>query len=121
MNFWSCVVSAAIAPKGFPLWGCIRWAIGAIVGLVIIATEWTTLKKGYINLKEDELSSAWLRWSVVVIFAVMALMFSGRSEDPLTGVRMLASILIFGVMTVTVTLLLKAIVRRSELNTREKL
>ena len=110
---------AIIVPKEFPLWARSIWIFGAVFGLAFAALSVWVLKKGTINLKTDELSSAWLGWGFVVIVATIVLVYSGDLPEPIIGVRMLAGILIYEVAAGV--LLLKAIVRRSELNTREKL
>lgn len=110
---------AIIVPKEFPLWARSIWMIGAVFGLAFAALSVWVLKKGTINLKTDELSSAWLGWGLIVIVASITLVHSGNLPEPITGVRMLVSLLVFEVAAGV--LLLKAIIRRSEVNTREKL
>ena len=110
---------AVIAPKGFPLWGRSIWALGAVFGLLIVVVQGCILKKGTINLKTDEMAMAGLSWAFVVIVATIVLVFSGGSPDPLTGIRMLVSLLFFLVMAAL--FMVRAFVQRSELNTREKL
>ncbi|GAH40619.1 unnamed protein product [marine sediment metagenome] len=110
---------AVIVPKGFPLWGRFMWALGAVFGLLIVAVEGWILKKGTINLKEDNMAIAGLSWSFVVILGTVVLVFSEKFSDPITGVRALVSILFFLVMAAV--FMIRAFVERSELNTREKL
>lgn len=110
---------AVTVPKGFPLWGRFIWALGAVFGLLIVAVESWILKKGTINLKEDNMAIAGLSWSFVVILGTVVLVFSEKFSDPITGVRALVSILFFLVMAAV--FMIRAFVERSELNTREKL
>lgn len=110
---------AIIVPKEFPLWGRVIWIIGAVFGLVFAALSVWILKKGTVNLKTDNMAAAGLAWAFIVIVATLVLVFSGKSPEPIIGVRMLVSILIFEVAAAAG--LLKAIIQRSELNTREKL
>lgn len=110
---------AVIVPKEFPLWGRFIWVLGAIFGLVIACMSAWTLKKGTINLKEDEMASAGLGWAFIVIVGSITLVFSGRLPDPIKGVHMLVYLLFFLVMAAVG--LIKAFIKRSELNTREKL
>ena len=110
---------AVIGPEGFPLWGRFIWGIGAVFGLIIAVVEGAILKKGTINLKEDEMSAALLSWCVLVIMGSLFLAFSGSLAEPIKAVRMMVSFLFFFVMAAV--FLLKAYIQRSELNTREKL
>jgi len=110
---------AIIVPKEFPLWGRFIWILGAVFGLAFAALSVWVLKKGTVNLKTDNMAGAGLGWGFIVIVATIVLVHSGDLPQPITGVRMLVSILIFEVMAAA--LLLKAIVQRSEVNTREKL
>jgi len=110
---------AIIVPKEFPLWGRALWMIGAIFGLLFAALSVCILKKGTVNLKTDELSSAWLGWGFIVIITSITLVYSGSLPEPITGVRMIVWMLVFEVAAGI--FLLKAIIRRSEVNTREKL
>ncbi len=110
---------AIIVPKEFPLWGRVIWIIGAVFGLVFAALSVCILKKGTVNLKTDELSSAWLGWGFIVIITSITLVYSGRLPEPITGVRMIVWMLVFEVSAGI--FLLKAIIQRSEVNTREKL
>lgn len=110
---------AVIVPKEFPLWGRAIWILGAVFGLVFAALSVWILKKGTVNLKTDDMAAAGLGWAFIVIVASIVLVHSGSLPEPITGVRMLVSILIFEVMAAA--LLLKAIIQRSEVNTREKL
>jgi len=110
---------AIIVPKEFPLWGRAIWILGAVFGLLSAVLSVCVLKKGTINLKTDDMAAAGLGWAFIVIVATLVLVFSGKLPEPITGVRMLVSILIFEVMAAAG--LLKAIIQRSEVNTREKL
>lgn len=101
------------------LWLRLFFAMGAIFGLVIIAAEGAILKKGTINLKEDPLAMAWLGWAFVLIIAAVIMVFSTKVGDPTKVTRAFVFVLFF-VLTAAVQLL-KAIIERSELNTREKL
>ncbi len=110
---------AIIVPKEFPLWGRFIWIFGAVFGLVFAALSVWVLKKGTVNLKTDNMAAAGLGWAFIVIVATIVLVFSGRLPNPVTGVHMLVSVLIFEVMAAAG--LLKAIIQRSEVNIREKL
>ena len=110
---------AVITPKEFPLWGRFIFALGAIFGLAFAGLSAWILKKGTVNLKEDEMASAGLAWGFIVIVATVVLVFSGRLPDRLIGIHMLVSLLFFLVMAAV--FMIRAFVQRSELNTREKL
>jgi hypothetical protein len=110
---------AVIVPREFPLWGRFIWALGAVFGLIIVVCEGWTLKKGTVNLKKDEMGSAGLAWCFVVIVGTIVLVFSQSLPNPLTGIRMLVSLLFFLVMAAL--FMTRAFVRCSELNIREKL
>lgn len=110
---------AIIVPKEFPLWARSIWILGAVFGLVLAGLSVWILKKGTVNLKTDNMAAAGLGWGFIVIIATIVLVYSGDLPEPITGVRMLVSILIFEVMAAVG--LLKAIIQRSEVNTREKL
>lgn len=101
------------------LWLRLFFAMGAIFGLVIIAAEGAILKKGTINLKEDPLAMAWLGWAFVLIIAAVIMVFSTKVGDPTKVTRAFVFVLFFVLMAAVQ--LLKAIIERSELNTREKL
>lgn len=110
---------AVTVPREFPLWGRFIWALGAVFGLIIVVCGAWTLKKGTVNLKKDEMGSAGLAWGYIVIAGSIALAFSGSLPNPLSGIRMLVSLLFFLVMAAV--FMTRAFVRCSELNTREKL
>ncbi|MHC4618709.1 MAG: hypothetical protein ACYTEQ_13265 [Planctomycetota bacterium] len=110
---------AVIVPREFPLWGRLIWALGAVFGLIIVVCEGWTLKKGTVNLKKDEMGSAGLAWCFVVILGSIILAFSQSLPNPLTGIRMLVSVLFF--LVVAALAMTRAFVRCSEVNTREKL
>lgn len=110
---------AVITPKEFPLWGRSIFALGAVFGLIIIILEAWILKKGTVNLRTDNMAMAGLGWCFVVIVASIVLVYSGELPEPITGVRMIVCILVFEVMAAAI--LLKAIIERSEVKTREKL
>lgn len=110
---------AVIVPSEFPLWGRAIWVLGAVFGLAIVVFEGWLLKRGTINLKEDEMAMAGLGWAFVVIVGCIVLVFSGSLPDPLTGIHMLVALLFFLVMAAV--FMMRAFVQRSELNTREKL
>lgn len=110
---------AVIIPKEFPFWARALFILGAVFGLVFAAFEGWILKKGTVDLRKDEMASAGLGWAFIVIAATIVLVNSGKLADPVKGVRMLVSILVFEVMAAVG--LLKAIIQRSELNNREKL
>jgi hypothetical protein len=110
---------AIIVPKEFPLWGRFIWILGAVFGLVSAALSVWILKKGTVNLKTDDMAAAGLGWAFIVIVATLVLVFSGKLPDKTLGIHMLVSVLVFEVMAAAG--LLKAIIQRSEVNTREKL
>ena len=108
-----------VVAKQESLWLRLFFAIGAMFGLIIIATAVSVLKKGTINRKEDELASAWLGWCAILVVVIIVLVFGRGLTDPITRISAIASVLVFELMAAT--LLLKAIIQRSELNNREKL
>lgn len=110
---------AVIAPKGFPLWCRFGFAAGAVFGLAFAGFSAWILKKGTINLKKDTMIAAGLGWGFIMVFATLVLVYSGRLPDPITGVRMLAAVLVYEVAAAA--MLLRVFIERSELNTREKL
>ncbi|MHC4203677.1 MAG: hypothetical protein ACYSTT_03440 [Planctomycetota bacterium] len=108
-----------IAQEGFPLWGRLMFAIGAVSSLAFIAMYTRILKKGSINLKKDNMSLAWTGWGLVVIVGTLVLVFSPGLPNRIVGVQMLVSVLFY--LVGAGVLLLRAHVQRSEVNTREKL
>ena len=110
---------AVVIPKEFPLWGRSIFALGAVFGLLIIGLEGWILKKGTINLMQDNMAMAGLAWAFIVILATIVLVFSGKLPDRIVGVHMLAYVLVFEVMAAVG--LIRAFIERSELKTREKL
>ncbi|MBN1974429.1 MAG: hypothetical protein JW787_12380 [Sedimentisphaerales bacterium] len=110
---------AIIIPSEFPLWGRSMFAIGALFGLAIIAFEIFIFKKGKVDLKKDEVAAAGLGWGLIVIAGTIVLVYSGKLPDRVVGVHMLVSLIFFEVASAS--MLLKAFLQRSELNTREKL
>jgi len=110
---------AIIAPKEFPVWGRAIWAIGAVFGLTFAALAVLVLKKGTVNLKTDDMAMAGLSWGFIVIMATITLVFSGQLPDRTIAIKMLVSLLIFEVAAAVG--LLKAIIERSEVKTREKI
>lgn len=110
---------AVIVPKEFPLWGRAIWALGSVFGLTLAGLAVLALKKGTVNLKTDDMSAAGLGWSFIIIVATITLAFSGQLSDRTIAIKMLVSLLIFEVAVAVG--LLKAIIERSEVKTREKL
>jgi choline-glycine betaine transporter len=110
---------AFIMPKEFPSWGRAIWAIGSVFGLTFAGLAVLVLKKGTVNLKTDDLAGAGLGWGFIVIIATITLVFSGQLPDRTIAIKMLVSLLIFEVAAAVG--LLKAIIERSEVKTREKL
>ena len=110
---------AVIVPKEFPLWGRAIWAIGSVFGLTFAGLAVLVLKKGTVNLKTDDMAMAGLGWGFIVIMATITLVFSGQLPDRTIAIKMLVSLLIFEVAAAVG--LLKAIIERSEVKTREKL
>lgn len=112
-------IVAVIAPKEFPLWGRSIFILGAVFGAIIIGFETWLLKKGSINLKTDEVAMAGLGWGFVIIVATIAMVFSGKLPDPIIGIRMIVYLLVFEIAAGF--MLNKAFIKRSELETCEKL
>jgi choline-glycine betaine transporter len=110
---------AVIVPKEFPLWGRAIWAVGSVFGLTFAGLAVLVLKKGTVNLKTDDMAMAGLGWGFIVIMATITLVFSGQLPDRTIAIKMLVSLLIFEVAAAVG--LLKAIIERSEVKTREKL
>ncbi len=110
---------AVIVPKEFPMWGRAIWAIGSVFGLTFAGLAVLVLKKGTVNLKTDDMAMAGLGWGLIVIMATITLVFSGQLPDRSIAIKMLVSLLIFEVAAAVG--LLKAIIERSEVKTREKL
>jgi hypothetical protein len=110
---------AVILPTEFPLWGRAIFVIGAIFGLAFVVLEGRILKKGSLNLKKDNMAIAGLVWCFIVMLATIILVFSGTLPDPILGVRMIVFVLVFLVSAAVI--LLRTVIERSELNTREKL
>lgn len=110
---------AVIVPKEFPMWGRAIWAIGSVFGLTFAGLAVLVLKKGTVNLKTDDMAMAGLGWGFIVIMATITLVFSGQLPDRTIAIKMLVSLLIFEVAAAVG--LLKAIIERSEVKTREKL
>ena len=110
---------AVTVPKEFPLWCRAIWAIGSLFGLAFAGLSAWILKKGTLNLKTDDMAMAGLAWGFIVIMATITLVNAGKLPDPTIAIKMLVSVLIFEVMAAAG--LLKAIIERSEVKTREKL
>jgi len=110
---------AVIVPKEFPLWGRAIWAVGSVFGLTFAGLAVLVLKKGTVHLKTDDMAMAGLGWGFIVIMATITLVFSGQLPDRTIAIKMLVSLLIFEVAAAVG--LLKAIIERSEVKTREKL
>ena len=110
---------AVIVPKEFPMWGRAIWAIGSVFGLTVAGLAVLALKKGTVNLKTDDMAMAGLGWGFIVIITTITLVFSGQLSDRTIAIKMLVSLLIFEVAAAVG--LLKAIIERSEVKTREKL
>jgi len=110
---------AVIVPRGFPWWGRLCWAIGAVFCLTFVVMYARIIKKGAINLKKDKLDLAWTGWGLVVVVGTFALVFSGKLPDRVVGVHWLVSVLFY--LVAAGVFLLRAYIQRSELNTREKL
>ncbi len=110
---------AVIVPKEFPLWGRAIWALGSVFGLTLAGLAVLALKKGTVNLKTDDMAMAGLGWGFIVIITTITLVFSGQLPDRTIAIKMLVSLLIFEVAAAVG--LLKAIIERSEVKTREKL
>ena len=110
---------AVFAPEGLPWFGRVGFAAGAVFSSAFVVLYAGILKKGSLNLKKDNLASAWLGWGVVVIMGTIALVFSPRLSDPIAGVHWLVGAVFF--LVAGGVALLWAHIQRSELNTREKL
>jgi hypothetical protein len=110
---------AVIVPKEFPLWARAVFAMGAVFGLATAVLEGSILKKGTFNLRKDNMAMAGLGWGFVVIVATLALVFTGNLRDRTVGIWMLVSVLFYEVAAAS--MLLRAVIERSELNIREKL
>lgn len=110
---------AIFSPKELALWGRFGFALGSLFGLALMGMSVAILKKGTVNLKRDNMAFAMVPWCFIVIMATLALVNSGKLADPVKGVHMLVSILIFFVMASV--FVIQALIERSELNTREKL
>lgn len=112
-------IIAAFSSRGLALWGRFGFALGSFFGLVMVAMSVAILKKGTVDLKRDNMAFAMVPWCFIVIMATLALVNSGKLANPVKGVHMLVSILIFLVMASV--FVIRAFIERSELNTREKL
>lgn len=110
---------AAYYSKGLATWARFGFALGSFFGLVMVAMSVAILKKGTVDLKSDNMAAAMVPWCFIVILATLFLVNSGKLADPVKGVHMLVSILIFLVMTSV--FVIRAFIERSELNTHEKL
>ncbi|KPL25172.1 MAG: hypothetical protein AMJ75_01895 [Phycisphaerae bacterium SM1_79] len=110
---------AVIAPKEVPLCGRFLFVVDAVFGLAFVISYVRILKKGSIDLKKDKLDLVWTGWGLIVIAGTVTLVASGRLPDPVIGILMLVWLLFFEVAAAA--MLLRAIIERSEVNTREKL
>lgn len=122
MGLFFFVFGAAAAIKAspeFPLWARSIFVLGSLFGLLFVVFNGWQLKRGTIDLKNDEVGGAWLGWAFVVIIGSITLAFSHRLDDPIIAVKMLVSLLFY--LVAGGVMLSKAFIQRSELNTREKL
>ena len=107
---------ALLAPNEFPVYARITFVIG-----VLFAIAWTVLglrvfKRGSINLKTDTAMYYGMAWALPVIMLTLFMMFA---PNDLVGLRMITNGIVFLIMGAA--FLLRGVVERSELQTREKL
>ena len=112
-------IVAINVPPEFPLWARSGFILGSLFGFLFMVFNGWQLKRGTIDLRNDEVGGAWLGWAFVVIFGSITMAFSHRLDDPIIAVKMIVSLLFF--LVAGGVMLSKAFVQRSELNTREKL
>jgi hypothetical protein len=110
---------AVVVPRGFPWWGRLCWAIGAVFCLAFVIMYARIIKKGSIDVKKDKLGLAWTGWGLIVVVGTFALVFSPQLPDRVLGVHWLVSVLFY--LVAAGVFLLRAYIERSEVNTREKL
>jgi len=111
--------AAVLVPREFPLWGRAMFATGAAFGFAFAVFEVCLLRRGTVNLKNDDVAMAGMGWGCVVIGTTLVLVFSGKMPDQIVAVKMLVSMIVFEVAAGF--MLAKAYMQRSELNLREKL
>jgi hypothetical protein len=105
-----------MAPSGFPIYGRVTFAAGALFSLAFAVLGFRVYKRGAIRLKSEGAVYSGLAWGLPV---VMVTLFMMGAPNNLIGLRMIVSGLVF--LIGGAVFLLRYVIEQSELNTKEKL
>jgi hypothetical protein len=108
--------AALLAPDEFPLYGRIMFVISAGFAIAWAVLGLRSFKWGSINLKTDTAMYYGMAWALPVIMLTLFMMFAPNN---LVGLRMIVCGIVFLIMGAA--FLLRGVVERAELQTREKL
>jgi len=109
---------AILVPKEFPVLGRIGFGIGALFGLAWALFAFQILRKGTVNLRKDETTSAGMSWGFTVIMITLFMLMSSQLPGN-RGVLMMVKGLIF--LVTAAVFLIKNEVKQAELRMREKM
>jgi hypothetical protein len=107
---------AVLAPTGFPWWGRLMFAGGALFGIGWAVLGIKILRRGSIDLKFDATMYNGMIWGFVVFMVTLSMVFAPQNA---VGLRMIVMALVFLVMGAV--FMIRHVVEQSELKTREKL
>ena len=110
---------AILAPRDFPIWGRFIFAMGAIFGIAWAGLTGWIARKGTLKVKTHPVAMVGMGWGFAVIVVTVALVVARKFPDPITGVRMIVSGLVFLVFAAVGLILVR--VDQAQLKTREKL
>ena len=108
--------AALLAPSEFPVYARITFVIGVLFAIAWAVLGLRVFKRGSINLKTDAAMYYGMAWGLPVIMVTLFMMFA---PNDLVGLRMITCGIVFLIMGAA--FLLRGVVERSELQTREKL
>ncbi len=108
--------SAIMLPGGFPIWGRVGFALGALFGIGWAILGIKVFRRGSLDLKLDSKVATGLTWGFVVMLVTL---FMVVAPDSIVGLRMIISGLVF--LVIGVVFLLRHVIEQAELKTREKL
>jgi hypothetical protein len=109
-------ITAVVAPTGFPWWGRIAFAVGALFGIGWAILGIRIFRRGAMHLKKDTGAAMGMTWGFLVFMMTLFMVFA---TNDIVGLRMVVNGLVFLVMGIA--FLLRHVIEQSELKTREKL
>ena len=107
---------AVVAPAGFPWWGRLIFAAGALFGIGWAILAIRIFRRGSLNLKTDTGAATGMAWGLPILMLTVSMVYA---PDSIMGLRMIVCGLVFLVMGAA--FLMRHVVELSELKTREKL